>query len=170
MKFSIIVNTISRFIRENCIICINTSSFLYSFSAFLILFRYSVELIFEIRFFNLTIIRLINHTFDFELFAKFFFSCIFTLFVVFRNTTCVYKFDDDAFFSFFLFLLSVYNLKDYNIVSNLQRTQFTNVFIQSLYFVAFNVSVTFSRYILRMVLLSNLQVLYINDSNRPPNE
>ena len=42
--------------------------------------------------------RLINHAFDFALFAMFFFSIIFTLFVVFRDTTCAYKFEDDAFF------------------------------------------------------------------------
>ena len=41
--------------------------------------------------------RLVNYAFDYALFAKFFFSCIFTLFVVFRDTTCVYEFEDDEF-------------------------------------------------------------------------
>ena len=97
MKFSMIVNTICCSVRESCIVYVNTSSFLCSFSASLILFQYSIEYIFEIRFFNHTIMRLINHAFNFTLFAMFFFSCIFTLFVIFRNTTCVYEFDNDAF-------------------------------------------------------------------------
>ena len=101
IEFSMIINTIYGFIRDSCTVYIITSNFLCCFSASLILFRYSIELIFEIRFFGLTIMRLINHAFDFALFAKFFFLCIFTLFVVFRNTICAYEFDDDAFFDVF---------------------------------------------------------------------
>ena len=71
---------------------------------------------------------------------------------------------------FFIFSLSVCNLKNYNIVFNLQRTHFTYVFIQRLKIIAFVVSVTFFRYILRVMLLSDLQVPYINDLNRPSNE
>ena len=77
------------------------------------------------------------------------------------------NFDNSTLRTFFL--LSVCNLKDYNTVFNLQRTHFTNVFIQSLEFVAFDVSVAFSRYIPRVMLLSGLQAPYINDLNRPPN-
>ena len=98
VKFSMVVNTICCFVRDSYIACINTSSFLCSYSASLILFRYSIELMFEIRFFSLTIMRLLNHAFDFARFAKSFFSCIFTLFVVFRDTTYVYKFNDDVIF------------------------------------------------------------------------
>ena len=71
----------------------------------------------------------------------------------------------------FFFSLSVCNLKNYNIVFSLQRTHFTNVFIQRLKVIAFVVSVTFCfRYILRVMSLSSLQIFYINDSNRPSNE
>ena len=86
------------FVRQSYIICINTSSFLYNLSALLILFQHLIELSFKIRSFNVIILRLINYAFEFALFTKFFFSCIFTLFVVSRDTTCFYKFDDDVFF------------------------------------------------------------------------
>ena len=99
MKFSMIVNTICCSVWKICIVCINTSSFLCSFSVSLILFRYSIELMFEIRFWDLTIMRLFNHAFDFALFVKFFSSCIFTIFIVFRDTICVYEFDVAAFFN-----------------------------------------------------------------------
>ena len=72
-------------------------------------------------------------------------------------------------FIFFIFSISVCNQTNYDTVFNLQRTHFANVLIQSLFFVAFDVFVTFSRYILRVMLLSGLQAPYINDSNRPPN-
>ena len=52
---------------------------------------------FEIRSLELTIIRLLNYAFGFALFAKSFFSCIFTIFVVFRDTTCAHEFDVAAF-------------------------------------------------------------------------
>ena len=96
-----IVNTICCFVRKSYTVCINTSSFLCCFSASLILIRYSIELIFEIRFFDLTIMRLINHAFDFAFIAKSLFSFIFTLFVVFRKTTYTHEFDEDAFFDAF---------------------------------------------------------------------
>ena len=48
--------------------------------------------------------RRLNHAFDFALFAKFSISCIFTLFVVFRDTICVYEFDDDVFLDVLRFL------------------------------------------------------------------
>ena len=57
-----------------------------------------MNLVFEIWFFDLAIMRRLNHAFDFAPFAKFFFLCIFTLFVAFRDTTYVHEFDDDAFF------------------------------------------------------------------------
>ena len=104
LKFSVVVNTICCSVRKSCIVCINTSSFSCSLNALLILFRYSTKLIFEIWYFDLAIMRQINHAFDFALFAKSFFSCIFTLLVVFRDTTCAHEFDNDAFFDVLWFL------------------------------------------------------------------
>ena len=67
--------------------------------------------------------------------------------------------------------ISVCNLKDYDTVLNLQRTKIShNAPVQRLKITAFVVPVTVFRYIPRVVLLSGLQALYINDSNRPPNK
>ena len=68
MIFSVIVNTMCCLVRDNCTVCINTSSFFCGLDASLILFRYSIELIFEIRFYDYAIMRLFNHAFDFALF------------------------------------------------------------------------------------------------------
>ena len=56
----------------------------------------------------------------------------------------------------FITSISVYNWNYYDIVLCLQRTHSTNVFIQSLYFAAVSVSVAFSRYIFRIILLFGL--------------
>ena len=85
-----------------------------SFSASFILFRYSVEFIVEIWFFDLAIMRLINHASNFALFAKFFFSCIFALFVVFRDTTYAHEIDENAFFDAFWSLYCL-EIKDFRV-------------------------------------------------------
>ena len=57
----------------------------------------------------------------------------------FVNTSNVYI----SIFIIFISSISICNQIDYDIVFNLQRTHFANVSIQSLFFVAFDVSVTF---------------------------
>ena len=103
------------------------------------------------------------------------------------------------FFVFFISSLSVCNLKDYDIVLNLQRTHFTNTPIQSLYFAAwwFPVAVfpdIYPGWCLYLacrppistisnrppngkskkpwipIKIPSIQARYSSDSNRPPNE
>ena len=100
-EFSVVIKRIYYFVRDSSIVCTNTSSFLCNFNASLILSRYSIALIVEIRFFDLAIIRLLNHVSDFADFAKSFFSCILALFVISRDTTCAHKIHKDAFFDIF---------------------------------------------------------------------
>ena len=59
-------------------------------------FSCSIALIVEIGFFDFAIIRLLNHASHCAVFAKFFFSCILALLVISRDTTCVYKLDNNA--------------------------------------------------------------------------
>ena len=97
-KFSVVTKTMYCSMRENYIVCTNTSTFLYNFSAPLILFRYSIALIVEIWFFWSYNYLSTQLNVKFCRFCKKKFSCILALFVIFRDITCVYKFNDDAFF------------------------------------------------------------------------
>ena len=101
-KFSVVIKTMCCSVRKSCIVCISTLIYLCNFSASLTLFWYSIAFIVEIWFFDFAIMRLLNHASNFVVFAKFFFSCILTLLVIFRDTACVHEVENaffDAFWS-----------------------------------------------------------------------
>ena len=95
-KFSVVVKTMCCSVRESCIVGTSKSTFYVFLVHRSLLSRYSIVLIIEIWFFDFAIRRLLNYTSDFAVFAKFFFSCILALLVIFRDTTCIHEFDDDA--------------------------------------------------------------------------
>ena len=86
--------------------------------------------------------RLINHVSDFALFARFFFSCIFVFFVVFRNTTCVHEFDVVAAFdvvAFFNAFRSLYCLRINRIIES--KFEFFEIDSSCFYFFIFSISI-----------------------------